>query len=238
LKAYVITIAGDSASEAGAQRLRESSAAVGNEFEVETFEAVTPDELHEAMAHCSVLWTYPWDEEKSIAWRVGREEKARLTLHPYTTRDRDARMSCFMSHHTMWRLCFHTVEPHLILEDDAIFTQKFDPTAALESDFAIVGINDPRGATRRSAHFHFMVQTQQGEVAETPWIDKPDVPQGLAGASAYLVKPEGARRAIELTRECGAWPNDALLCKQLMPGMLGVCKTYATKVTGSKSTLA
>jgi len=229
MKAYVITIEGDAASEAGAERLRASSVAVGNEFDVVAFQATTPREVVDRMESACIIWTYPWEAPA---------EMFGLKLHPYTTRNRLARMACFYSHYYLWAYAHRTGEDTLILEDDAIFTSKFDPTAALESPYAIVGINDPRGATRRAGHFHFMVNTQDGEVAETPWVDKRDVPQGLAGASAYLVKPEGARKAIELTRECGAWPNDALLCKQLMPGMLGVCKTYATKVTGSKSTLA
>ena len=40
---------------------------------------------------------------------------------------------------------------------------------------------------------------------------------------------------IKLTKEHGAWPNDALMCRQLIFG-LGVTKTYYTKIQRIKST--
>ena len=39
---------------------------------------------------------------------------------------------------------------------------------------------------------------------------------------------------VELTKEYGAWPNDALMCRQLI-FKLGVTKTYYTKTQGTKS---
>jgi GR25 family glycosyltransferase involved in LPS biosynthesis len=68
-----------------------------------------------------------------------------------------------------------------------------------------------------------------------PTIDEFNIPQGLAGNSAYIIKPEGAKNLIEASREHGLWPNDALMCKQIIPNM-GVTKTYFTRVQGLPST--
>ena len=40
---------------------------------------------------------------------------------------------------------------------------------------------------------------------------------------------------IELVKEHGAWPNDALMCKQLIKS-LGVTRTFYTKIQGIRST--
>ena len=68
-----------------------------------------------------------------------------------------------------------------------------------------------------------------------PKIDHYDIPQGLAGNSAYIIKPSGASRMLELVKQHGLWPNDALMCRQLVP-RLGVTKKFYTKVQGLRST--
>ena len=70
----------------------------------------------------------------------------------------------------------------------------------------------------------------------TPYVDEDmKVPQGLAGNSAYFIKPEGAEQMISLVYKYGMWPNDALMCRQLVNG-LGVTRKFYTKVQGLKST--
>ena len=61
------------------------------------------------------------------------------------------------------------------------------------------------------------------------------MPQGLAGNSAYIIKPAGAKSILDAAREHGLWPNDALMCKQIISN-LGVTKTYYTRVQGLPST--
>ena len=68
-----------------------------------------------------------------------------------------------------------------------------------------------------------------------PRIDEFNVPQGLAGNSAYIIKPSGAKNLIEATKQYGAWPNDALMCYQIIP-KLGVTRRFYTKVQGLPST--
>jgi len=68
-----------------------------------------------------------------------------------------------------------------------------------------------------------------------PDIDEFNVPQGLAGNSAYIIKPAGANNLLNAVKEHGLWPNDAIMCKQLIP-RLGVTKEYYTRVQGLPST--
>ena len=61
------------------------------------------------------------------------------------------------------------------------------------------------------------------------------MPQGLAGNSAYIIKPYFAEKLLNKLKEKGAWPNDALMCKQIIP-TLGVTRNFYTRVQGLRST--
>ena len=68
-----------------------------------------------------------------------------------------------------------------------------------------------------------------------PWIDDRSVPQGLPGNSAYIIKPNAAKKLVNLVNEYGLWPNDAIMCKQLIFEM-GCTKKHFTQVQGTRST--
>ena len=200
---------------------------------IEFFNAVTPDEVDDLMSGLRIEWKYPWTGEVN-------DIKSGLTLRAYQTADPKKRMACFLSHYCLWEKTVKSGEPMLILEHDAMFISKkpipFDDI--LDSGFEIIGINEPFGATRLSQVFHENVQKEhfcKNDVVRAPLIDDIKVPQGIAGNSAYIITPKGAYTMIKLTREHGAWPNDALMCRQLIFG-LGVTKTYYTKIQRIRST--
>ena len=115
--------------------------------------------------------------------------------------------------------------------------QYFRTSLDVDNNFTggILGLNDPRGATRKSQLYHEKVVSQKSSpVAEVPWIDSKDIPQGLAGNSAYIIKPSAAEHLIEKIKHIGLWPNDALMCKQLFP-WLQQAYPYYTTVQGIKS---
>ena len=99
----------------------------------------------------------------------------------------------------------------------------------------MIGINDPRRATRLDQKFHSIVEAAEGPIVPCPVIDNMQVPQGIAGASAYVIKPKGAQDIIDAVYEHGLWPNDAIACQQLVPG-LAVTKKYYTTIQGLPST--
>lgn len=112
---------------------------------------------------------------------------------------------------------------------------KGDPTG--EFTGGILGLNSPIGATRKASVFHKELFSNFG-IHRVPSVDKigdDPLPQGLAGNSAYIIKPWAAKKLLDKVREIGMWPNDALMCKQFFPWMQ-VCWPYYTVVQGTQST--
>ena len=229
MQARVITIKGNHLSETGAGVLRESSALFENEFDIKTFDAITADESNKLFTREGLRWTYPWEGQQS-------DIATGLKLSAYSGADPRKRVACFMSHYRLWKEAAKSSENYLILEHDAIFTNKLvDPGEAEPGYDCVLGINDPRGATRRAALFHYIIQKNDKVIQQLPKIDTWDVPQGLAGNSAYIITPSAAKKVIETVNRIGAWPNDALLCYQNF-NFLRVTKQYYTRVQGLPST--
>ena len=140
-----------------------------------------------------------------------------------------------MSHYNCWEDCLAYEEPILVLEHDAFFTKKLDYDYILESKYDIVGINDPRGCTRKSKIYYDIIRERKQDIQPVPRIDAWNIPQGLAGNSAYIIKPNGAQNMEYMAKAHGAWPNDALMCYQLVAN-LGVTKQHYTTVQRLPST--
>lgn len=232
MKAYAITIKDNLISERGTENLINSSKAFGNDFDIEIRNAVVPGDVEEKMLDYSLTWNYPWD--KPIL-----DIQSGLLKSPYRTQNRNSRIATALSHYELWVNAYGSCDNVLVMEHDAIFTRRLTNKFLRdfeESNFLIAGINDPRGATRKSLLFHDKIQYSMSlDLMVTPEIDNYQVPQGLAGNSAYIIKPEGGELLMNLVDEYGLWPNDAIMCRQLVPG-LGVSTKYYTKVQGLPST--
>lgn len=228
MKAYAITIEGNAISETATNNLILSSLAVNNDIDLTPYQAITPSLVDSVIASEGLIWNYPWvNQENDFA--------SGLIKNPYRTADPKARVACALSHYSLWKKCFLEDIPILILEHDSVFTHKLNYDNILSTKYQIVGINDPRGATRRSGVYHKMVQDNPEAVQRVPAIDDLRVPQGLAGNSAYIIKPTGARAMIDLVKVYGLWPNDAIMCRQLFT-LLGQTRKYYTRVQGTTST--
>ena len=226
---YAIVIKGNKISETGYQKLSESSRGVGNEFHINLFDAVTPPLVDELMGTYNIRWN--WPDSGTI-----HDKSTGLRKHAYGGPPKQ-RYACALSHFLLWELSAYLDVPILILEHDAIFIKAIDLPRLVESDFGCIGINSPINATRLATKFDAIVKRNKDEyVIPVPTIDVETIPQGLAGGSAYLIKPKMAEMAIEAVQTLGLWPNDAILCKQVFPNMLGVTTTYYTKTQGLQST--
>lgn len=225
---YVIRIVDHKESEFAADSCIKSSNAVKNKFKIEKFDAITHQMSSTVMKGNGLKWNYPW-EGSEIDFSSG------LTKTAYRTAVPGKRIACAMSHWLLWYKCVTLDKPILILEHDSIFISKLNYKTILNSKYDIIGINSPASATRKSHEFHDKIQEHDSDIMPVPTIDELTVPQGLAGNSAYIIKPKGAKNCIEATKQYGLWPNDALMCKQLIPNM-GVTKTYYTRVQGIPST--
>lgn len=226
---YVIRIKDHEESEKHADALIKSSLSVENSFQIQKFDATTSEQVPSMLSKERIEWTYPWDGEI-------RDMRSGLTLRGYETAVPSKRIACFFSHYRIWKDVVETNEPTLVFEHDAIFTKKLNVDLISKSRYDIIGINDPRGATRLSGLYWKKLQNFPQKIVPVPSIDDHQVPQGLPGNSAYYIKPAGAKKLLELVKEHGAWPNDAIMCRQLMPSKLGVLRTSVTTIQKGNST--
>ena len=213
MDAFVITLLGNPSSKRMAERCIASA-----NLPILMFPATTPTTVDLAMNIRDLHWT----------WGKGYQH---MQHKPYGGDDA-ARRACFMSHYRLWEYCAACSEPVLILEHDAYFVRPFEPFEFQ----SICMINDPANATPKGVWWsQQMAERGPGVWPKTPVFDD-SRPDGLAGNSAYVIKPEAARRLLELTREVGAWPNDALICRQFFPD-LEECYPFVTEVRSEGSTI-
>lgn len=228
MRSFAIVIKDHSISEGGFSELIRSSKLIGNVFEIGRFDAIVPEQVDALMKAHKLQWNYPFKGSVLDPW-------TELRKTAYGERNPLRRVACSLSHFNLWKKCIELDEPILILEHDSLFIKTFDPTPILDSNFGIVGINSPFHATFAFNRFHEMVQKNPRELQPAPMLASKEVPQGLAGNSAYVIKPFAAKHLIDLCYKYGLWPNDAIMCQQLC-NFLGVSKTYYTQVQGLKST--
>lgn len=234
IKGYIITLDTNQESIEATHKCIGSIRNTKSEIDPSVFVATVPRQIKRHLEEIDmgdVVWTYPLTKEED-----GLDIKTGLYLRHYPTKKISNRTACMVSHMRLWHKCATGKKPIIILEHDAIFTRKFvfEP---LEEEFkgGILGLNDPRGATRRSNIFHNVASSKMG-LQPVPTVDDAEVPQGLAGNSAYLITPTAAKKLLDKVREVGMWPNDAIMCKQFFPWMQVVYPYYTTIQRGLKST--
>lgn len=225
---FAIVIKGHGVSEGGFAELQQSSRGVNNDFSVQKYDAIIPEQVDQQMKDHKLKWNYPSTGSVLDPW-------TELRKTGYGERNPLRRIACSLSHYNLWKRSVDTNRPLLILEHDSSFIHKFNPDFILNSDFGVVGINSPIQATFAFDRYDQMIQQRKEELQPVPMLASKEVPQGLAGNSAYLIKPTAAKHLIELCHKYGLWPNDAIMCQQLC-NFLGVSRTYYTRVQGLKST--
>ena len=226
MKAYVITLNNNQYSQQCAQRCIESAKKHG--LEVEKFTATDRETAWLTMELYDLEWTWAeYNTRQSFCPKTG------LHQHPYGAKDLRAVVGCAMSHFRLWKKCVYLNEPICILEHDAVFINDFPH----EIDFhGICQLNNPTGCTPRGNQWaKTMIQRGGSGVFPKTWIREPGeraTPDGLAGNSAYVIKPHAAKELIDLCYDVGVWPNDALMCKQLLPYL----EEYYPFITAVKQT--
>lgn len=237
-EALIIKVDGD--GEAYVDRLLESIKDTKSELTPKVFRATTPDTLGDDLDTIqnmnteNILWTWPVKDDEN-----GMDLATGLYRRRYAAKNVNKVVACMISHMRAWDYCVTTDKPIVVFEHDAFMIRKFRASDITGEGFkgGIVGLNDPRGATRKASLYHEKVSANQG-LQPTPVIDSPAepfLPSGLAGNSAYFIHPVGARKLLDKTEEIGMWPNDAVMCRQFFP-WLQVVYPYYTKVQGVVST--
>lgn len=202
------------------------------------FEATTPDTIETHLANefnyfdsKTFKWTWPTDASQNHV-----DMKTGIYKFAYNAMNQDKKVACSLSHMRLWDLCVTMDEPIIVFEPDAIVTRRIDPTD-LEGNW-VVGLNDPRGATRRSQVFHDKMRHGEEPIIQpVPTVNNIGEfePQGLAGHSAYYIEPKGAKELLDKVKDYGMWPNDAYMCKELFP-WIRVVYPYYTRVRPTEST--
>lgn len=222
MKSFVITT--DEAIETSAKKLIESA-----NMSIGLWHAVTDkDDVYKYLRSLNIKWKYPFEKDEL-------DIKSGLQKRVYPTRVPEKRIACFLSHYMLWKECVFYNEPYFIFEQDAIFTRRISKEDFIileDCVYDVISLNDPRGATRKSKLYDMKIKGSYRPVVPVPALDDNDftIPHGLPGNSAYYIKPEGAKKLLELVDEHGAWPNDAIMCRQLMPGKLGCLRKYLTTI--------
>jgi GR25 family glycosyltransferase involved in LPS biosynthesis len=223
VNAFVITLEGHAYSELKSARCVASAAANGL-LQVERFKAVDRWHARDATKVRGLKWT--WANENTSHSRCPHTG---LKQHPYGSLE--AKIGCAMSHFLLWETCVALKEPIVILEHDAVFLRQFP-----EFEFrGICQLNDPDGATPRGKWWSDQMVNRGPGVFQKTRVFPDDVPDGLAGNSAYVVKPFAAQELIDTVRDLGVWPNDATMCRQLFP-YLEELFPFVTRVEQSMST--
>lgn len=228
IDAYVIRVKSDNTADHAALKLKQTAPKNVN---VIMFDAVEPKSVPKKLKYYGLRWNYPWESE---AFDV----PSGLVKKAYPTLIKEKRIACFLSHYILWKRCVKNDVPIVIHEHDAIYYA--DDELPLEtfakSRYNIIGLNTPDKATRLSNIYHNRVQeSEEGDVVRAPSIDRPEIPQGIAGNSSYYMEPAGAKKMVDLVDQYECWPNDALMCRQLVP-LLGQTKKYYTYMQGLEST--
>lgn len=229
MKGYIITMSDNAESLQLVKTCKESILKTNTVLEVEHFEATTPDTLSNHI-FSTFGKTLPWTwsnspEEDSMDFSLNLWRKA------YQAVDQKRVHACAVSHFRLWKKSAEENETFVVLEHDAIFIKKFDPKNYIHKKWGVLGLNNPIGNTRKAQRYHAQIESQGKGIHDIPRVDMDGelpLPMGLAGNSAYIIKPHAASKLLEKVEEIGMWPNDAIMCKQLFPGLLKQVFPYYT----------
>jgi GR25 family glycosyltransferase involved in LPS biosynthesis len=261
MKAFIITMHNNNQSMVSTRKLIQSIYATESLLQPFIMPATTPEtmlyDLEMAFPKSLIRYLMTADKKLRYTWPIhssqdGLDISTGLYKRAYAAKDWRKVASCSISHMRLWQHCIDIDEPILILEHDAYFDNFFSyknivlagqqsSDESMQWTGGICGINDPSGATRKSRVFMHKVKDQvkdQQGLALAPYVDDPGdlpLPCGLAGNSAYIIKPWAAKKLLEKTAEVGIWPNDALMCRQFFP-WLQVYHPFITKIQNTPST--
>ena len=240
VNAYIITMSDNEHSLANARELLENVKVCSLDLATEMFEATQPKDIYkhiEAVFGRQVAWSWPTRPSDD-----GLDLYTGLYKRTYAAVDHNRVVACALSHYRLWKLCVESDEPIVVLEHDARFFENVKNQNLIDiledKSWGAVGLNDPRGNTRKGQMFHAKVAACGDGIHRVPIIDEPTeppLPMGLAGNSAYIIRPSLAKRLLDECVRIGMWPNDAVMCRQLFPN-LKVVYPYLTGVKKGIST--
>lgn len=124
----------------------------------------------------------------------------------------DGVRGCFLSHYLLWKECLNKNKPLLIFEHDALLIRSLDFNNILEHDFDVLNLDH---ASRVVTDYNSYCETDYGyNILKVPSLDVNK--KGYArfnkasvkGVHAYIIKPNGAKKLLDFTKEYGTLPAD------------------------------
>lgn len=262
MKAFIITMPNNNQSMVSTRKLIHSIQETESLLQPFIMPATTPErmlhDLEMTFPRSMIKHFMTLDKKLRYTWPIHNSQNeldlsTGLYKRAYAAKDWRKVASCSISHMRLWQHCIDINEPILILEHDAYFENFFSykdialagqeraVDGSMQWTGGICGINHPAGATRKAQVFIQKVKEQvknKSGLALVPYVDEPSdlpLPNGLAGNSAYIIKPWAAKKLLEKTAEIGIWPNDALMCRQFFP-WLQVHYPFVTTIQNTPST--
>lgn len=174
MKSFVITIKSEPKSVAIAQRCIDSMP----QFDVQMFDAITPKDDPLKLA-----------EEKGIPLHLFKEGYSRI----------ENCVSAFLSHHTLWEMCYRDQEEYQIFEHDAVCVNNIPEFIAYEG---CISLGAPSYGKFNTPSI----------IGVNPLTSKSYFP----GAHAYRLKPIGAKTLIR-NAKVQARPTDIYLNRDVFP---------------------
>ena len=227
MKAYIIGDKNNQTSVKAMNGFANTMSHFKTSWTIELVQQTSPETLEKDLHPFPGLkWNFPINEE-------ARLDKSGMVLQGYRTNDVKKVFACLISHARLWIRCVKLNEPIMVFEHDAKLIRPFDPN--FEWEGGVLGLNDPRGATFNSPQYHVHIASKGPGVHRAPYVTDVSRPQGLAGNSAYIIKPFAAKQLLEKLKETGGWPNDALMCNQHFD-WIKVLYPYATGLQRVRST--
>lgn len=125
-------------------------------------------------------------------------------------------IGCFLSHFLLWNKCVEIDEPILILEHDITMIREM-PDNILNEFSELLNL-DLCGSLRKQYNEYIECMKKEGKVKVRRLFEKNQIPQELtwksaktyhvAGAHAYIIKPNGAQKLISSAKKNGILPAD------------------------------
>lgn len=237
MNAFIITMSDNAKSLEMTKVLKESILNTDTHIQVRHFEAIQPPQLYKHNVEIFgefVPWKYPQEQTQNHL-----DLSTGLFLKAYAANDPKRVIACALSHMKLWKWSADNNETIVVLEHDAVFGKQFDPDEYLyDPAWGVLGLNDPRGNTRKGQLFHSIASNGDG-IRPVPTIDttqEPPLPMGIAGNSAYVIRPFAAKELLTKCKEVGLWPNDAVMCKQFFPWLRVVHPYYTNTQPNVSST--
>lgn len=248
IKTFIITMLNDSYSVFLSRKLTLALESMENDLDISLYPATIPDTILQGLSSISYKnlsnapWTWPTkSQDDGYCLKTGLYKKT------YPAADQRKVIACAVSHMRLWQMCIDLNQPILVLEHDAwpanihndFLINDVLNNEKYPKDWGILGLNNPIGATRKAGTFIAALHKAGPGIHETPSVDMLGdlpLPQGLAGNSAYIIKPWAAKELLDKVEEIGMWPNDAIMCKQFFPWLKVLWPNITKIAPDTKST--